>query len=156
MEELENKNQDVFTEEELKEQMYNEIIKDVIDEIDDREENIKIYYPYFIITRKLKAEGENVGFDLTGVFIGLLSFLLYVGKLSGRKIEYKDIYDYIGYFIENVYNQKLKEDTLKQIVNLILDTAQNNGNNFLFTYYSLKEKEKKEKYIKYIEIVRGR
>lgn len=155
MEELENKNQDVFTEEELKEQMYNEIIKDVIDEIDDREENIKIYYPYFIITRKLKAEGENVGFDLTGVFIGLLSFLLYVGKLSGRKIEYKDIYDYIGYFIENVYNQKLKEDTLKQIVNLILDTAQNNGNNFLFTYYSLKEKEKKEKYIKYIEIKLG-
>ena len=155
MEEVENKNQDVFTEEELKEQMYNEIIKDVIDEIDDREENIKIYYPYFIITRKLKVEGENVGFDLTGVFIGLLSFLLYVGKLSGRKIEYKDIYDYIGYFIENVYNQKLKEDTLKQIVNLILDTAQNNGNNFLFTYYSLKEKEKKEKYIKYIEIKLG-
>ena len=155
MEKIENKNQDVFTEEELKEQMYNEIIKDVIDEIDDREENIKIYYPYFIIMKKLKTEGENIGFDLTGVFIGVLSFLLYVGKLNGKKIEYKDIYDYIEYFIENVYNKKLEEDNLKQIVNLILDIAQNNGNNFLFTYYSLKEKEKKEKYIKYIEIKLG-
>ena len=101
-------NQDVFTEEELKEQMYSEIVKDVINEIDDREENINIYYPYFIITKKLKAESENFGFDLTGVFIGLLSFLLYVGKLNGKKIEYKEIYDYIGYFIEKVYRKRRK------------------------------------------------
>lgn len=49
--EVKKDNQDVFTEEELKEQMYSEIVKDVINEIDDREENIKIYYPYFIITK---------------------------------------------------------------------------------------------------------
>lgn len=148
-------NQDVFTDEELKEKMYSEIVQDVINEIADREENVKIYYPYFIITKKLKAESENFGFDLTGVFIGLLSFLLYVGKLNGKKIEYKEIYDYIDYFIKKVYNKKLKEDSLKKVVNLILDIAQNNGNNFVFTYYSLKEKEEKERYIKYIEIKLG-
>ena len=155
LEELEENKKEVFTEEELKKQMYDEIIKDVINEIDDREDNIKIYYPYFVITRKLKAEEENFGFNLTGVFISLLSFLLYVGKLTGRKIEYNDIYEYIKYFVENVYNKKLEEDTLKKLVNLILDVAQNNGNNFIFTHYSLKEKTKKEKYIKYIEIKLG-
>ena len=155
MEEVKIENKEVFTEEEIKKQMYNEIIKDVVNEINDREENIKTYYPYFIITKKLKAESENFGFDLTGVFIGLLSFLLYIGKLNGKKIEYKDISDYINYFIETVYSKNLEEDTLKKVVNLILDTAQNNGNNFLFKYYSLKEKETKERYIKYIEIRLG-
>ncbi len=154
MEKLEEK-QDVFTEEELKIKMYDEIIKDVINEIEDREENIKIYYPYFVITKKLRQESENLGFDLVPVFIGLLSFLLYVGKLNGRKIEYKDIYDYIVYFIKNIYKQKINEENYKKIVNLILDVAQNNGNNFLFNYYNLKESKNKESYIKYIEIKLG-
>lgn len=157
MENIEKENKDVFTEEEIKVQIYNEIIKDVINEIDDREENIKIYYPYFIISKKLKAESESesLGIDLTGVFISLLSFLLYVGKLNGKKIEYQDIYNYIGYFIKNIYQKEFEKDKLKEIVNTILDIAQNNGNNFIFTYYSPKEKEEKEKYLKYIEIKLG-
>ena len=152
---MEELRKDVLTEEEIKEQQYNEIIQDVINEIDDRANNVKVYFPYFIIYRKLRAESETFGFDLTGVFIGLLSFLLYIGKLNGKKIEYQDIYDYIQYFIKAVYQKELKDEALKDIVNLSLNVAQNNGNNFVFTYYSLKDKEEKEKYLKYIEIRLG-
>lgn len=152
---MENEKREVFTEEELKKQTYAEIVTDVINEIDAREDNIKIYYPYFIISKKLKAESDSLGFDLAGVFIGLLSFLLYVGKLNSKKIEYQDIYDYVQYFIQTNYDKKLSEDKIKEIVNLILDVSQNNGTNFVFSYYSLKSKENKEKYIKYIEIRLG-
>lgn len=155
MENIEEEKKDVFTEEEIKIQMYDEIIKDVINEIDDREENIKIYYPYFIINKKLKVESETFEIDLTEVFIGLLSFLLYVGKLSGKKIEYQDIYNYIEYFIKTIHKKEFKVDELKKIVNTILDVAQNNGNNFIFTYYSPKAKAEKEKYLKYIEMKLG-
>lgn len=142
----------IYTEEELKKQTYAEIVADVINEIDNREDNIKIYYPYFRISQKLKTESENIGFDLNGIFIALLSFLLYVGKLSNKKIVYQDIYEYIEYFIQTNYHKNLKEQELKKIVNLILDIAQNNGKNFIFSYYSLKSKNRKEKYLKYIEI----
>ena len=146
---------DVLTEEEIKIQKYNEIIKDVVNEIDDRANNVKIYFPFFYINKRLQAETKNLGFDLTGVFIGLLSFLLYEGKLNGKKIEYQDIYDYIKYFITKVHKKDLEGDKLKDIVNLILNSAQNNGNNFVFKYYSLNSKEEKEKYLKYIEIKLG-
>ena len=79
-------NTQVYTEAELKKQAYAEVISDVIDEIDAREDNIKIYYPYFIISKKLKAESENYKIDLTNIFMALLSFLLYTGKLNNKKI----------------------------------------------------------------------
>lgn len=50
---MENEEKEVFTAEEIKEQAYEEIIKDVIEEIDSREENLKIYYPYFVINKKI-------------------------------------------------------------------------------------------------------
>ena len=152
---MEYSEKDVLTEEEIKEKNYNEIIKDVINEIDDRANNVKVYFPYFKISNKLKAESETFGFDLTGVFVGLLSFLLYDGKLSGKKIEYQDIFEYIQYFIKKAYKKQLNSEETKEVVNLILNVAQNNGNNFIYTYYSLKEKEYKEKYLKYIEIKLG-
>ncbi len=55
---MENEEKEVFTAEEIKEQAYEEIIKDVIEEIDSREENLKVYYPYFVINKKLQDE-EN-------------------------------------------------------------------------------------------------
>ncbi len=152
---MEEERKEVFTEEEIKKQSYAEIIFDVIEEMDAREDNIKVYYPYFMIRKKLKAESETFGIDLTGVFMGMLSFLLYVGKLNNKKIEYQDIYDYIQYFIQTNYQQQLKEKEVKKLVNTILDISQNNGSNFIFSYYSLKSKEKKENYIKYIEIKLG-
>lgn len=144
---------EVFSEEDLKKQSYEEIIEDVIEEIDSREENLKVYYPYFIINKKLQVESETLKIDLNIVFVGLLAFLLYTGKLNNKKVEYQDIYDYIEFFIQKIYNRDF--ENLKEIVNMLLDIAQNNGNNFTYTYYSLKGKENKEKYIKYIEIKLG-
>lgn len=148
---MENEEKEVFTAEDIKEQSYEEIIKDVIEEIDSREENLKIYYPYFVINKKLQDEKTEI--DLNSVFVAILSYLLYTGKLNNRKIEYQDIVDFTEYFIYKIYNKK--QENVKEIVNKILDVAQNNGNNFTYEYYSLKEKENKDRHIKYIEIKLG-
>lgn len=148
---MENKEKEEFTTKDIKEQTYSEIIKDVIEEIDSREENLKIYYPYFTINKKLQAEDYEI--DLNTIFIAILSYLLYTGKLNNRKIEYQDIVQFTEYFIKSIYNQNT--ENVKEIVNKILDIAQNNGNNFTYEYYSLKENVKKERHIKYIEIKLG-
>ena len=57
---MENEEKEVFTAEEIKEQAYEEIIKDVIEEIDSREENLKVYYPYFVINKKLQDEKTEI------------------------------------------------------------------------------------------------
>ena len=101
---MENEEKELFTAEEIKEQAYEEIIKDVIEEIDSREENLKIYYPYFVINKKLQDEKTEI--DLNSVFVAILSYLLYTGKLNNRKIEYQDIVDFTEYFIYKIYNKK--------------------------------------------------
>ena len=53
---MEDEEKEVFTAEDIKKQSYEEIVKDVINEIDSREENLKIYYPYFVINKKLSTE----------------------------------------------------------------------------------------------------
>ena len=98
---MENEEKEVFTAEDIKEQAYEEIIKDVIEEIDSREENLKVYYPYFVINKKLQDEKTEI--DLNSVFVAILSYLLYTGKLNNRKIEYQDIIDFTEYFIYKIY-----------------------------------------------------
>ena len=57
---MENEEKEVFTAEDIKEQAYEEIIKDVIEEIDSREEKLKVYYTYFVINKKIQDEkNEN-------------------------------------------------------------------------------------------------
>lgn len=143
---------EITSKEDLKVRIFEEVKNDVVEELESRQDNIKIYYPYFEIIRKLKAKQNTFEVDLTGVFIALLSYLLYEGKLNNRRVEYNDIYQFIKYFILETYSAEYDEDTLKEITNLILDEAQNKGNNFSFTYYSIKDKKPKEKYLKYIEI----
>ena len=109
---MENEEKEVFTAEDIKEQAYEEIIKDVIEEIDSREENLKVYYPYFVINKKLQDEKTEI--DLNSVFVAILSYLLYTGKLNNRKIEYQDIIDFTEYFIYKIYNKK--QENVKEIL----------------------------------------
>ena len=102
---MENEKKEIFTVENMKEQSYEEIIDDVINEIDSRKENLKIYYPYFIINKKLQDEENEI--DLNSVFIAILSYLLYTGKLNNRKIEYQDIVE--GIFINIDAKQIISE-----------------------------------------------
>ncbi len=47
--------------------------------------------------------------DLNSVFVAILSYLLYTGKLNNRKIEYQDIVDFTEYFIYKIYNKKARK-----------------------------------------------
>lgn len=140
---------------ELTLKIYEDITKDVLEEFDSRQENIEIYYPYFETIRKLKAKQNTPNVDLLGVFMAMLSFLLYEGKLNSKKIRHKDICQFIQYFIQKITDEKLEEEEVKNITNLVLDEAQNGGINFLYSYYSFQKQRNKEKHIKYIEIKEG-
>lgn len=142
----------IYNEEQLKQKQFEDVAKDVIDEIDARQENIKVYYPYFEIYRKLKMRQESSEFDLISIFIAILSFLLYSGKLDSRKISYEDICEFTKYFVQKEYRKKLNKEENKNLVNIILDEAQNKGTNFTFYYYDLKTKTVKQRHLKYIEI----
>ena len=141
--------------EDLNSKIFEDITKDVLEEADSRQENIEIYYPYFETIRKLKAKQNTLGVDLPGVFMAMLSFLLYEGKLNNKKIQHRDIFEFVKYFITRISEEKLEKEQIKEITNIVLDEAQNGGTNFSYTYYSYKKKREKNDLIKYIEIKVG-
>ena len=117
MEELENKNQDVFTEEELKEQMYNEIIKDVIDEIDDREEIIinepeeksdnqkrkeKLEEESELIEKQKKRRSSIIMASVIAALILIIVIvIIIIGSLNSTTTENHDFYQwYTGQKVE--------------------------------------------------------
>ena len=110
----------IYNEEQLKQKQFEDVAKDVIDEIDARQENIKVYYPYFEIYRKLKMRQESSEFDLISIFIAILSFLLYSGKLDSRKISYEDICEFTKYFVQKEYRKKLNKNKNTALFLLIL------------------------------------
>lgn len=142
----------IYNDEQLKQKQFEDVSNDVIEEIDARQENAKVYYPYFEIYRKLKSRQESSKYDLVSIFIAILSFLLYTGKLDNRRIRYEDICDFVKYFIKKEYGKNISDSENQELVNQLLDDAQNKGTNFTFLYYDLKTKKRKQRHIKYIEI----
>lgn len=132
--------------------VFEDITKDVIEELDARQENIKIYYPYFEAIRKLKAKPSTLEIDLAGVFMAMLSFLLYEGKLNNKRIKYQDIFEFIKYFVSKISIEHIEEEEIKDITNIVLDEAQNGGTSFSYSYYSFQKTKYKQVLIKYIEI----
>lgn len=49
----------IYNDEQLKQKQFEDVSNDVIEEIDARQENAKVYYPYFEIYRKLKSRQER-------------------------------------------------------------------------------------------------
>lgn len=135
--------------------IFEDITKDVLEELDSRQENIRIYYPYFETIRKLKAKQNALKIDLVGVFMAMLSFLLYEGKLNNRKIQHQDIFQFVQYFVTRITKEKIEEERVKEITNLVLDEAQNGGTNFTYSYYSFQKQKWKNDLVKYIEIKVG-
>lgn len=135
--------------------VFKDITKDVLEEFETRQENIKIYYPYFEIIRRLKAKQNTLKVDLVGVFMAMLSFLLYEGKLNNHKIQHRDICEFILYFVEKISSKKLEQEQAKEITNIILDEAQNGGTSFSYSYYSFQKQKEKQDLMKYIEIKVG-
>ena len=128
-----------------------EYIQEIVDEIDSRMENVKIFYPFFEIYRSGKRK-EDQDYDISTLCMAVLSLLVYEGRLKNKPIDFAEITAFVIDFIKTAWGHVIDEEEGKRWAGLILDKLQNNGGNFIFDYYSFTSGAYKSKIIKLVEM----
>lgn len=129
-----------------------DLVKNIIDEMDGRMENIKIFYPFLHIKKSLEKDEEYPKYDMSAVCMAVLSFLIYEGRLKYKGVSLDEITIFLDEFITKVYADCLEREDLTKLSSFVLDKIQNNGSNFLYKYYSYKFSDYRQKIIKIIEM----
>lgn len=130
------------------------LIRDIRSELDDRMDNIKIYYPFLDIQRRSRLKNK-ARFELPELCIAVLAYLLNEGKLKYKGISLNDIAEFIRILADRQYRESIDEAEAKDLAAQVLDELQNGGGNFIFQYYSYAAGQSKEKMIKLIEMKLG-
>jgi len=122
-------------------------IEELIEEMDVRMENLKVFYPFF----QLLKVSNPYKYKLPQLAIGVLHYLLNEGSLKSQGLTHGAISDFISEYLEKAWGACLDTEEVKEITSFALDKMQNDGANFSFPYYSFKDQEQRVKPIKIIE-----
>lgn len=122
-------------------------ITTIIEEMDSRFNNIKIYLPFFDVY----LGSNKYNYNLPVIMLSILSYLVNESKLKHKKITFRDIQGFVSKLLIEIYVETLFEQELKEFVSYTLDKMQNGGS-FNFRYYSPIAKKEKEKLVKLIDI----
>lgn len=123
-----------------------------MDEMDDRMNQIKTFYPFITILKSYENQKEDEAFDIPSLCLALLSFLIYEGRLKYKGLTLAEIIEFMTGFIKEAYGEYKDKATAKEYVKIALDMLQNEGRNYLFTHYSIRDRQKKQKLMKLIEM----
>lgn len=130
------------------------LIRDIRSELDERMDNIKIYYPFIDIQRRSRLKNK-ARFELPELCMAIIAYLLNEGKLKYKGISLNDIANFIRILVDRLYQESIEEAEAKDLASQVLDELQNGGVNFIFQYYSYAAGQPKEKMIKLIEMKLG-
>lgn len=128
------------------------LYKEIIDEMDDRMNHIKTFYPFILILRSFENQKDDDGYDIPTLCLAVLSFLIYEGRLKYKGLSLTDIVEFMDAFIKEAYSEYVDESVAKKYTAIVLDKLQNEGKNYLFTHYSFHDRHNKQKLMKLIEM----
>ncbi len=127
------------------------IIRTFRDELDERMEQLKVFYPFADILRRNRGK-EETDYPVPELCMAVLTFLLHEGRLKFQGLIFKDIEEFIDLTVRTLMDKQLSAEELVSLTNTVLDELQNNGANYTVPYYSFISNNKKEKHIKLIEM----
>lgn len=127
------------------------VIRTFRDELDERMEQLKVFYPFMDILRRNRVK-EEPGYPVAELCMSVLTFLLHEGRLKFQGLLFKDIEEFVIRTVHMLTDRQLTEEDALSLTNTILDELQNNGANYTVPYYSFFDAVRKEKHVKLIEM----
>jgi len=100
----------------------------IINEIDSRVKNIRIYHPFFTFYN----EGSKIdGFDMPVLMLATLSFLMYEGRLKSKSVSFSQIRDFLMNFLLTAYNYELGEEDYMKFTREVIERL---DGSYTYTY----------------------
>lgn len=128
--------------------------KEILEEQDERMQNIRKYYPFFSIagnSLEQFREGKYANIDMGFILMAILRMLIEENNFNDRGVTYREYYSFTKHLLIREYELYLSEDEYDEIINYIFDKIKNDGKPFEFNYYEPVTKTKKTARVRLVE-----
>ena len=129
-------------------------IDEIINEHNERMQNVKKYYPFFKIREvslDLFKEGIYNFIDMGYVVMAILRLFMEENNFNAKGVSFQQFYEFTTELLKKNYELFLEEKENSQLINYIFDKIKNDGKPFSYNYFDPVEKKIKCSRIKLIE-----
>ncbi len=122
------------------------MIHDIIEEQNARMQNLKKYYPFFVLSETALTQykdGKYNGLDMGYITMAVLRFFIEENNFNEREISYPQCEEFIKKLLVRDFDVAIDEDDMADLVLYIFDKIRNDGKAFEFAFYDPGKKQKK-------------
>lgn len=129
-------------------------IDEIIDEHNERMQNLKKYYPFFRIREislDMFMDGKYNFIDMGYIVIAILRLFIEENNFNDEGVSFMEFEGFITQLLKRDYDLYLEEGENSQLINYIFEKIINDGKPFSYSYYDPKEKKTMYSRIRLIE-----
>lgn len=126
------------------------VLKETQETLPKRLRTLAKHFPYFEILKINTHSDKFNTYDMGGLSIAIIHFMLYEGHLKDRGLAFEEIQVFVKKFIETSYEKEIENTTLLELTRYILRKMQNKGDFFSMPFYNPVSKKEDIVKIKYI------
>ncbi len=130
------------------------LIRDIIQEHNERMLNIKKYYPYFRLSENAFAQfqgGKYEELDMGYILMAVLRFFIEENNFKEKDVTYEEYKLFVREIYRRDFELPLDEDEEEEVSAYIFDKIKNDGKPFTYQYFDPADKKKKTIRIKLID-----
>lgn len=130
------------------------MINDIIEEHNARMQNLRRYYPFFVLAETTFAqykEGRYVGLDMGYITMAVLRFFIQENSFNEREVSYDEYAEFMGQLLDRDFDVEIAEEDRGELISYIFDKIKNDGRAFEFGFYDPGKKERKTGRVKLID-----
>ena len=130
------------------------MINDIIAEHSARMQNLKKYYPFFVLSETTFSqykEGKYSFLDMGYITMASLRFLINENNFHEKDITYEEYESFMSELLRRDFDLEEDAEEEKQLILYIFDKIKNDGKAFEFRFYDPETKTSKVARVKYIE-----
>lgn len=130
------------------------MINDIIEEHNARMQNLRKYYPFFVLAETTFAqykEGRYAQLDMGYITMAVLRFFIQENSFNEREVSYDEYEEFMCQLLDRDFDVEIAEDDRTDLIMYIFDKIKNDGRAFEFTFYDPGKKQRKTGRVKLID-----
>lgn len=130
------------------------LIRDIIQDHNERMLNIKKYYPYFKLSENAFTQfqgGKYEELDMGYILMAVLRFFIEENNFKEKDVTYEEYKEFMYDVYRRDFAIPLDEDEEEEVSSYIFDKIKNDGKPFTYQYFDPAEKKKKTIRIKILD-----
>ena len=130
------------------------MINDIIAEHSARMQNLKKYYPFFVLNETTFAqykEGRYAFLDMGYITMASLRFFINENNFHEKDVTYEEYEDFLRELLVRDFKLEEEPSELRELISYIFDKIKNDGRAFEFHFYDPEVRENKVARVKLID-----